>query len=232
MFGKGKSAGECWKAQSPQQLALARATTALQPLQTISSLSSEMTVVGKIVCKGVLKIYGLVEGEVSASKALIADGARIQGDIVAEELTVAGRVEGDIYALRVKLQSTAVVEGDIYHRSLSMDEHARFEGCSWPENNPPEPRSYIEAESLNHPQPQALIAFADKGQFRRKTNEEERNHVGGKGMPVFLAACIAIIAIGVMSHFALSAVQQPTGLAYTSDGVRIDPGWIEPSTRP
>jgi len=168
MFGKGKSAGECWKAQSPQQLALARATTALQPLQTISSLSSEMTVVGKIVCKGVLKIYGLVEGEVSASKALIADGARIQGDIVAEELTVAGRVEGDIYALRVKLQSTAVVEGDIYHRSLSMDEHARFEGCSWPENNHPEPRSYIEAESLNHPQPQALIAFADKGQFRRK----------------------------------------------------------------
>jgi cytoskeletal protein CcmA (bactofilin family) len=232
MFGKGKSAGGCWKGQPPQQLALARATTALQPLQTTSSLSSDMTVVGKIVCKGVLKIYGLVEGEVSASKALIADGARIQGDIVAEELTVAGRVEGNIYSLRVKLQSIAVVEGDIYHRSLSMDEHARFEGCSWPENNPPEPRSYIEAESLNHPQPQALIAFADKGQFRGKTNEEERNHVGGKGMPVFLAACIAIIAIGVMSHFALSALQQPTGLAYTSDGVRIDPGWIEPSTRP
>jgi cytoskeletal protein CcmA (bactofilin family) len=229
MFGKGKSAGE---AQPPQQLALARATTALQPLQTISSLSSEMTVVGKIVCKGVLKIYGLVEGEVSASKALIADGARIQGDIVAEELTVAGRVEGDIYALRVKLQSTAVVEGDIYHRSLSMDEHARFEGCSWPENNPPKSRSYVEAESLNHLQPQALIAFADKGQFGRENNEEERNHVGGKGMPVFLAACIAIIAIGVMSHFALSALQQPTGLAYTSDGVRIDPGWIEVSTRP
>ena len=99
-----------------------------------------MTVVGKIVCKGLLKIYGLVEGEVSASNALIAHGARIQGDIVAEELTVAGRVEGDIYALRVKLQGTAHVEGDIHHRSLSMDEHARFEGCSWPEKNPPEPR--------------------------------------------------------------------------------------------
>jgi cytoskeletal protein CcmA (bactofilin family) len=89
-----------------------------------------MTVVGKIVCKGVIKIYGLVEGEVNASNALIADGARIQGDIVAEELTVAGRVEGDIYALRVRLQGTAVVEGDIFHRSLSMDEHAQFEGCS------------------------------------------------------------------------------------------------------
>lgn len=128
MFGKGKSAGEGWKAQPPQRLTLSRSATAL-PLQTISSLSSEMTVVGKIVCKDVLKIYGLVEGEVIASNALIAEGARIQGDIVAEELTVAGRVKGEIYALRVKLQGTAVVEGDIYHRSLSMDENARFEGC-------------------------------------------------------------------------------------------------------
>ena len=231
MFGKGKSAGEGWKARPPQRLVLARSTTALQSLQAISSLSSEMTVVGKIVCKGLLKIYGLVEGEVSASNALIAHGARIQGDIVAEELTVAGRVEGDIYALRVKLQGTAHVEGDTYHRSLSMDEHARFEGCSWPENNPPEPRSYIEVESANpQPQPQVLVAFADKGQFRGKTNEEERNN--GKGMHAFLAACIAIIAIGVMSHFVLSALQQPTGVVYTTAIVRIDPGWIEPPTRP
>jgi cytoskeletal protein CcmA (bactofilin family) len=232
MFGKGKSAGEGWKAQPPQRLTLSRSATAL-PLQTISSLSSEMTVVGKIVCKDVLKIYGLVEGEVIASNALIAEGARIQGDIVAEELTVAGRVKGEIYALRVKLQGTAVVEGDIYHRSLSMDENARFEGCSWPEDNSPEPRSYIEAESANpHPQLQALVAFADKGQFRGKTNEEERGQAGGKGMHAFLAACVAIIAVGVMSHFVLSALQQPTGLAYTNDGVRIDPVWIEPSTKP
>jgi hypothetical protein len=82
-----------------------------------------------------------------------------------------------------------------------MDEHARFEGCSRPEDNPPEPRPYIKVESSNRqPQPQALVAFADKGQFRGETNEEERNQAGGRGMHAFLAACIAIIAIGVMSH--------------------------------
>ena len=68
IFGKGKSAGEGWKARPPQRSVLAQSTTALQSLHAISSLSSEMTVVGKIVCKGLLKIYGLVEGEVSASK--------------------------------------------------------------------------------------------------------------------------------------------------------------------
>src|SRR5690348_927389 len=68
MFGKGKSIGAGWKAQSLQRSALARPTTALRLSQTISSLSSEMRVVGKIVCKGVLKIYGLVEGEVNESR--------------------------------------------------------------------------------------------------------------------------------------------------------------------
>ena len=179
MFGKGKSAGEDWSAarvQQPlQRSAIAQPAATLHPSEAISSISSEMTVVGKIVCNGIIKIYGFVEGELSASNAVIADGARIDGDIVAEELTIGGRVKGNIYARRVKLRDTAVVEGDIYHRSLSMDEHARFEGCSWPENNPPEPPSYIEVESANpQPQSQVSVVFADKGQFRSKTNEEGR----------------------------------------------------------
>jgi cytoskeletal protein CcmA (bactofilin family) len=188
MFGKGKSAGEGWKAQPPQRLTLSRSATAL-PFQTISSLSSEIRVVGKIVCKDVLKIYGLVEGEVIASNALIAKGARIQGDIVAEELTVAGRVEGDIYALRVKLQGTAVVEGDIYHRSLSMDEYARFEGCSWPENNPPEPRSYTKAESANPHAAPGLSPFCRQRAVQRQ-NERGRAKSGRRKGHARLSGCV------------------------------------------
>src|SRR5262249_26151540 len=180
----------------------------------------------------VLKFYGLVEGEVIASSALIADGARVQGDIFAEELIIGGRVKGNIHALRVKLQSTAVVEGDIFHRLLSIDEHAWFEGCSRPEDNPPEPRSSIKAESPNPmPQQQALVAFDNQGEFKADFTEEEPTQLQRTGMHAFLIACIAIVAIGVLSHFALGVLQQPTGLAYTADNVRIDPGWMERSTR-
>ena len=55
--------------------------------------------------------------------------------VVAEELTICGHVKGTIHANRVKLNSTAVVEGDIFHRSLSIEENARFEGSSKRENN-------------------------------------------------------------------------------------------------
>jgi cytoskeletal protein CcmA (bactofilin family) len=231
MFGKGKSVGEDWR-QPLQRSAIAPTAARLGPSKTISSISSEMTIVGKLICKDLIKVYGLVEGELYASNALIADGARIEGEIVAEQLTIAGRVKGDIHALRVKLQGTAVVEGDIFHRVLSMHENARFEGCSRPEDAPPEPRSSINAESSNpllHSQP--LGAFDQKREIRGAPNGESKQG-GGRGVQVFLAACLAIITIGVMSHFALSAIQGPTGLAYATDGVRIDPGWMERSTQP
>src|SRR5215471_9606810 len=165
MFGKGKSVGDDWGAARVQPLqppATAQPGVTMHPAEAISSISSETTVVGKIICKGIIKIYGFVEGELSASNAMIAGSARINGDIVAEELTIGGRVKGNIYALRVKLRDTAVVEGDIHHRSLSIDENARFEGLSRPEDNLPEPPSIIEVSSDLPPERQTLFAIDDR----------------------------------------------------------------------
>jgi cytoskeletal protein CcmA (bactofilin family) len=103
--------------------------------ETTSSISSGLSIVGKIFGQGKLAIFGHVEGEVHASTVQIGDGAQVEGDIVAEELTIGGRVKGTIRANRVKLNSTAVVEGDIYHRSLAIEENAQFEGMSRRQEN-------------------------------------------------------------------------------------------------
>ena len=95
-----------------------------------SSISSGLSIVGKIVGHGSLTIFGHVEGELRASTIVIAEGAQMEGDIVAEELTIGGHVNGTVHANRVKLMNTAVVEGDIFHRTLSIEENARFEGTS------------------------------------------------------------------------------------------------------
>jgi cytoskeletal protein CcmA (bactofilin family) len=209
MFGKDKSVGEDWSAAQVQPLqrsAIGQSAATLHPSEAISSISSEMSVVGKIVCKGILKIYGVIEGELTASNAMIADSARIEGDIVAEELTIGGRVKGNIYALRVKLRDTAVVEGDIYHRSLSIDENARFEGLSRPEDNLPEPPSIIEASSDLPPERQTLFAIDEKGEFKGESSEEELYQSRGGGTRVFLASCIAAIAISAVGYFALRVI--------------------------
>jgi cytoskeletal protein CcmA (bactofilin family) len=85
---------------------------------TASCIGSDMSIVGKIECKGPAQVFGRIEGELRASDLLISDGAHIEGNVVAQSITVCGRVKGTIRAVRVKLQNGGAVEGDIFHRTL------------------------------------------------------------------------------------------------------------------
>jgi cytoskeletal protein CcmA (bactofilin family) len=136
MFGKSKDENDQMPSavQQPQWPASAKSES-LGSADQASSIGRGTTIVGKIVGEGAVQVFGNVEGELRALTVLIDEGAKVEGDIVAEQLTIGGRVKGVIHANRVKLNSTAVVEGDIFHRSLSIEENARFEGSSKREDN-------------------------------------------------------------------------------------------------
>jgi Polymer-forming cytoskeletal len=74
-------------------------------------------------------------------KILAAEAIVVEGSVVAQSVTVCGRVKGTIRAVRVKLQDGGTVEGDIFHRSLSIDENSLFEGSSRRVENPTDPSS-------------------------------------------------------------------------------------------
>jgi cytoskeletal protein CcmA (bactofilin family) len=122
---------------------LARDSDALRP-QDASSISSGLSIVGKIIGRGALTIFGHVDGELRASTVVIAEGAQMVGDVVAEELTINGHVKGTIHANRVKLGGTGVVEGDIFHRTLAIEENARFEGTSRRSENAIDTKSLVQ----------------------------------------------------------------------------------------
>src|SRR2546422_6453305 len=103
---------------------------------TASCIGSDMSIVGKIECNGPAQVFGRIEGELRASELLISDGAQVEGNVIAQGVTVCGRVKGTIRAVRVKLQNGGAVEGDIFHRSLSIDENSQFEGSSRRDGNP------------------------------------------------------------------------------------------------
>jgi len=44
-------------------------------------------------------------------------------------------------------------------------------------------------------------------------------------MRAFLAACAVTIILAACGLLALGAIQKPAGLAFSTDGVRIDPSW-------
>src|SRR3974377_2016342 len=111
------------------RLVLAGAPDPRHP-EEASSISSGLSIVGKIIGRGALTIFGHVEGELRASSVVIAEGGQMVGDVVAEELTINGHVKGTVHGNRVRLGGTGVVEGDILHRTLAIEENARFEGMS------------------------------------------------------------------------------------------------------
>ena len=104
--------------------------------ETTSAIGPGMTIVGKIVCDGVLHIFGRIEGELRATNVLIADHANVQGDVIADELTVEGDLKGTIYATRVRIRGSGSVKGDVFHQSLAIEENAQFEGMSRRHENP------------------------------------------------------------------------------------------------
>ena len=106
MFGKRKdNLAESDRVPSPVQQLQRSPVAALgapKSADEISSISSSITIVGKISGKGTVRISGRIEGELHASTVLIDDGAEVEGDIVAAELIIGGRVKGTIHANRVK----------------------------------------------------------------------------------------------------------------------------------
>jgi cytoskeletal protein CcmA (bactofilin family) len=111
-----------------------------------SCIGTDMSIVGNIECNGPAQVFGRIEGEVRASDLQISDGAQVEGSVIAQNVTVCGRVKGTIRAVRVKLQNGGAVEGDIFHRSLSIDENAQFEGSSRRVENPTDSSSSVGAE--------------------------------------------------------------------------------------
>src|SRR5215813_6956946 len=130
-----------------EQVASGPEPTATKKSGRDSCIGAGMSIVGKIECNGPAQVFGRIEGEVCASDLLVGDGATIDGSVIAQDVTVCGRIKGTIRAVRVRLQNGGAVEGDIFHRSLSIDENAQFEGSSRRVENPTEIPSSIDAKA-------------------------------------------------------------------------------------
>jgi cytoskeletal protein CcmA (bactofilin family) len=96
----------------------------------VSTLGPGMMIKGSIVCEGPMQVFGRIFGEIHAVKLSIGEGGQVEGQVTAEETTIAGHFKGTIHSKSVRLESTAVVEGEIYKNALVIDQDAQFEGLT------------------------------------------------------------------------------------------------------
>jgi len=108
-------------------LATSPAPRTVAPSTSVDA-SSELE--GRLRCKQTIRIDGCIKGEVECEKmVLVGEGARVFASIAADEVQIAGVVEGDIAARRkITLARTAVVIGDLSTPGIVIEEGAKLKG--------------------------------------------------------------------------------------------------------
>ena len=122
MFSKSKDSTELAPAPANQQAA--RRPSRAAP----SIISSDMIVNGALAAGGDIQVDGKVQGDITSGSLTVGEKAIVEGEILAEEVIVRGKIVGSIRARKVQLCSTCHVEGDIYHQALAVETGAYFEG--------------------------------------------------------------------------------------------------------
>jgi cytoskeletal protein CcmA (bactofilin family) len=104
-----------------------------------SILGPHANIRGVLEIDGELVVCGLVKGRIAARKLVIANGGCVEGDVVAHEVVIIGRLQGRVFAPTVAIEDGAEVEGRIFHTNVTVARGARVTG-----RMPWRPVSYFE----------------------------------------------------------------------------------------
>ena len=121
----------------PQQLPNAR--PAQQPRRATgvaSIIGADLSITGNLESTGEVQIDGELQGDVHAARIVVGEQASITGALIANEIVIRGNVQGSIRGNNVTFQAASRVEGDVFHKSLTIEQGAYFEGKSRRSNDP------------------------------------------------------------------------------------------------
>ncbi len=107
-----------------------------RPAAKESVISADLSIEGKIEGAGHVRIAGKFKGDVNVKGDLtIEQGAKLNGSVRAEKITLSGELDGNIEsARRVDLLAASAMNGDIKADDLTIASGARLRGhveCGW-----------------------------------------------------------------------------------------------------
>jgi cytoskeletal protein CcmA (bactofilin family) len=94
-------------------------------------IGSESAIKGSLSTKGVVRLDGMIDGNVEADWLIVGERGVVKGDVVTRGTVVDGRVEGSITSDEIlEIKSRGTVEGDVFTSKLIVSEGALFDGRS------------------------------------------------------------------------------------------------------
>lgn len=102
--------------------------TAFRPKDAPSNIAAGLKITGKVASDGVIRVEGVVDGNIECAELTIGPGGRVDGQVTAASVHVLGRMTGTIHAKAVRIGSTARVTGEVIHESLTIEAGAYLDG--------------------------------------------------------------------------------------------------------
>jgi cytoskeletal protein CcmA (bactofilin family) len=122
--GKGKSKESVTSVTKPTTGGGRMAQSAIE-----STIGANTHIKGDIQGDGGLRIDGIVEGTIEITGNLvITESAKVRAEVKANNVSIAGAVQGNVSANRVEIADTGRVWGDMTIKSLLINEGAYLRG--------------------------------------------------------------------------------------------------------
>jgi cytoskeletal protein CcmA (bactofilin family) len=94
----------------------------------VSKLGRALTVKGILDTDGEIHVHGHVHGRINADCLVVDSGGSVEGDVIAREVRIGGRLNGRVFAFNVTLDSSADVTGRVFHHTVTVARGARIDG--------------------------------------------------------------------------------------------------------
>ena len=104
-----------------------------------SQVGKALKVTGNLDTEGDLYVQGTVTRRINALRVVVGTHGSVDGDVVAREVQIEGRLTGRVFALNVTVESSANVAGRIFHNTMTVAKGAHIDG-----RMPWRPPSYFE----------------------------------------------------------------------------------------
>ncbi len=95
---------------------------------TPTILAKDLRVEGDILSSGLLEIEGFVRGNVKGNSVIIREGGNMEGELMAESLSVKGKFNGKIRAKNISISGKAQINGIVEYCSLCVEDGACIDG--------------------------------------------------------------------------------------------------------
>jgi cytoskeletal protein CcmA (bactofilin family) len=112
-----------------------------------SVIDQRLLITGDLGGDGELQVDGKVAGNIRCGHLLVGKERTINGNVIADQVVVRGRVRGTIRADRVIFQDKARVRGDVFYKALTIEEGAYFQGHAHYCNDPMNIEAELAAEA-------------------------------------------------------------------------------------